>query len=353
MAKVDLNDARQRLAQIPREQIGFFPTPLHRLDNLSKDLGISLYLKRDDLSGPSTFGGNKVRKLEYLLADAKRLGAEYVITYGATQSNHAMLTAIASSRAGLRPVLFLTAVVPPDPKDLRGNLLLDHVLGAEIHILPMQPGMSMADASAARYESAKLRIMELESLGHRCYKIPGGGASPVGCLAFASGYLEMMEQAQREGVDDFDYIVHASGSGGTLAGLTAGRALSGSRAAILSFASGFKGADYASNVADMANKALSLIDCTPLVAPEDIKFDMGYVGQGYECPTDASTDAVRLFARREGVLFDPVYTSKALAGMLEYIDLGTIPKGSKVLFWHTGGVTALFAEAAIVGDVHR
>lgn len=353
LSRSELSHTIDRLAQIPKERIGFFPTPFHRLCSMSEDLGVGLYLKRDDLTGPATFGGNKVRKLEYLLADAKRLSATHVITYGATQSNHAMLTAVTSVRAGLRPVLFLSAIVPPNEQDLRANLLLDHVLGAEVHILPVRSGMSMVDAAAERAEAAKMRISELESQGYRCYEIPGGGANPIGSLGFASAYVEMMEQARQHGLDDVDYVVHASGSGGTLAGLLAGRVLVGSKARILSFTSSYKGDDYADNLASMANKTLSILDCDFQVAPSDIAYDSSYVGGGYEVPTEASTRAIRLFAQREGIFFDPVYTSKALAGLLNYVDRGSIAKGSSVVFWHTGGTTALFSESAIVGQVYR
>ncbi len=352
MDKQKLGDALERLARVPRERLGFFPTPFHRLKNLSEEFGVELYLKRDDLTGPATFGGNKVRKIEFLIADAKRSGAEYVITHGATQSNHAMLTAACCACTGLKPVLFLNAIVPPSENDLRANLLLDHILGAEVHIIPASPGEKSGDADRRREEAAKARIRELESKGHRCYEIPVGGASPIGTLGFVSGYIELMEQLSSSGLDDPDYVVHASGSGGTLAGLLAGRALTGSKATILSFASGPKGSEYADHVAALANRALALLGCEPLVTSRDVKVDTDFVGEGYEIPTEASTSAIKLFARREGIFFDPVYTAKALAGLVEYIRSGRIPGGSRVVFWHTGGATALFAEKAMVGRVY-
>lgn len=353
MDKQKLTTARERLARVPRERLGFFPTPFHRLPNLSRELDIELYLKRDDLTGPATFGGNKVRKLEFLIADAKRSGAEYVITHGATQSNHAMLTAACCARAGLKAVLFLDAIVSPSEDDLRANLLLDHVLGAEVHVVPASPGAKFGEASSPREEAAGERLRELEAEGHRCYEIPIGGASPVGTLGFISGYVELMEQLSWCGMDDPDYVVHATGSGGTLAGLLAGRALAGSSSTILSFAASPKGTEYPGQVVDLANRALALLGCEPLVSPDDVHVDTDFVGEGYEVPTEASTEAIKLFARREGVFFDPVYTAKALAGLVEYVKSGRIPKGSRVVFWHTGGATALFAEKTIVGEVFR
>ncbi|MBR1558896.1 MAG: pyridoxal-phosphate dependent enzyme, partial [Clostridia bacterium] len=146
-----INDAKALFDALPRAPLGFFPTPLQRLDRLSDKLGIELYIKRDDFTGMNLFGGNKVRKLEYLLGGALATGATHAITYGATQSNHAMETAAACRRAGLMPILYLTAVVPPDGHSLRANLLLDHILGAEIHIVPIEPGETEADAEARSF----------------------------------------------------------------------------------------------------------------------------------------------------------------------------------------------------------
>ena len=143
-----IQEARTLLQRLPRQSLGFYPTPLHRLERLSRQLGVELYLKRDDLSGVNLFGGNKIRKLEYLLGDAVDRGCGAAITYGATQSNHAMQTAAACRRCGLAPILYLVSVVEPDPRQLRANLLLDSVLGAEVHIVPMAPGETEEEAEA-------------------------------------------------------------------------------------------------------------------------------------------------------------------------------------------------------------
>jgi len=347
-----VREVEERLEKIPRLKLGFFPTPLHRLDTLSKELDIDLYVKRDDLTGPSAFGGNKIRKLEFLLADAINKKAEYVFTYGATQSNHAMLTAAMCRKCGLKPVLFLSAIVPPREGDYRANLLLDKIFDADIHILPMRPGMTMEEAAAERDEAARALMTKLEKEGHKCYDIPAGGANVIGGIGFVSGFVELTSQLLERGIGEADYVVHATGSGGTLSGLLAGRALIGSKTKIISFASGPKPVDYPDRVAEMANDVLKFLGFETKVSAKDILFDDNYVGEGYEKPTDASTKAIRLFAQKEGILFDPVYTAKALSGLLDYVSKGKIPPKSKVVFWHTGGTTALFSEKEIVGRVY-
>ena len=180
-------------------------------------------MKRDDLTGRSLFGGNKIRKLEYLIGDALAKGAEYVFTYGATQSNHAMQTATACRKAELKPILYLTAVVPVDKTDVRSNLFLDQVLGAEIHIVRMLEGETEDDADQRALQMAAIRRQELEKEGHVCYDVPMGGANRVGSIGFADGYLELTQQMQALGKKSRIFLYHATGTAGTMAGLAAGR----------------------------------------------------------------------------------------------------------------------------------
>lgn len=246
-------EAKTLLHSKPRCELGFFPTPLHRLDRLSEDLGIDLYMKRDDLTGRSLFGGNKIRKLEYLIGDALAKGAEYVFTYGATQSNHAMQTATACRKAGLKPILYLTAVVPVDETDVRSNLFLDQVLGAEIHIVRMLEGETEDDADERALQMAAIRRQELEKEGHVCYDVPMGGANRVGSIGFADGYLELTQQMQALG-KKADFLYHATGTAGTMAGLAAGRKLIGSSTRIVSVNVSKKDDSYLKKAADLANR---------------------------------------------------------------------------------------------------
>ena len=347
------NGARALFARLPKKELGFFPTPFYRLDRLSEELGVNLYVKRDDFTGITLFGGNKVRKLEYLLGDAAGKGCDPAIPYGATQSNHAMETAAACRRCGIRPILYLTAVVPPDERDVRANLLLDKILGAEIHIVDILEGETEEDAEARSFGMGAEQAARLTAEGHPCYDIPMGGASVIGSVGFAEGFLELQEQMDAMGLEA-DYIFHSTGTGGTMAGLAAGRVLAGSRAKIISVsASPKEEAAYLKKVQGLADEVLGLLGSPLRVDPADLHLDTGYYAPGYEIPNEASSEAIRLLARTEGLFADPVYTGKALAGLLDYVKTGRVPQGSSVVFWHTGGATALFAEPAILGDLFK
>lgn len=348
----DIQNARRYLKGLAKAQLGFFPTPFYRLDNLSRKLGVELYIKRDDFTGASLFGGNKIRKLEYLIGDAKKKGAEYVFTFGATQSNHAMQTVCSCNRLGIKPVLYLVAIVKPDEEDLRSNLLLDKILGAKMHIIEPEEGETEAEASERALQLARAHMKRLEEQNHICYEIPMGGASEVGSTGFIEGYIELEEQMRALGIKA-DYIFHATGTGGTMAGIQAGRKLLSSECRVISIEVGVKKDDYAEKTAELANKSLDLIGAKDVrvSAREDIHTDGNYYLPGYEIPNEASSRAIRMLAKEEGLFIDPVYTGKAFAGMLDYIESGKIAPKSTVVFWHTGGATGLFAEKQILGDL--
>ena len=347
-----LQGAQELFKSLPRTQLGFFPTPFYKLENLSAQLGINLYIKRDDFTGMNLFGGNKVRKLEFLLGQAKAQGCEYAITYGATQSNHAMETAASCRRCGIKPILYLTAVVPPDAKDIRANLLLDKILDAEIQIVPIEAGEEEDDAEARSFKMGAARAAELNASGHPCVDIPMGGANRTGSLGFAAGFLELAQQLETAGLHA-DYIFHPTGTGGTMAGLAAGRKLAGSDTRIVSVAVSRKDETYEGKVANLANQVLADLGSPLQVDPErDLHLERGYYLPGYEQPNEEASAAIKLLAKTEGLFVDPVYTGKALAGLLGYVREGLVPQGSTVVFWHTGGATALFAEQAILGKLY-
>lgn len=347
-----LKEARALFEDFPKTKLGFFPTPCYKLERMSSLLGIELYIKRDDFTGMSLFGGNKIRKLEYLIGDAVAKGSEYVFTFGATQSNHAMQTACACRRCGLKPVLYLVAVVRPDPNDLRSNLLLDRILGAEVHVIEIQKGETEAEAEERALVMARAHMERLEAEGHRCYEVPMGGASVVGSIGFAEGFLEMEEQMADLGAKP-QYLFHATGTGGTMAGLQAGRKLAGSEIEICSVNVSEKSAEYPDRCAALANSCLSLLGVSGLhvSSSQDIHLDPHYYLPGYEIPNPAASEAICTLAREKGLFLDPVYTGKAFAGLFDYVRSGKVKKGSTVLFWHTGGATALFAEKEILGEI--
>lgn len=337
--------------QLPKVALGFFPTPVHKLQRLSDELGVNLYLKRDDLTGPNLFGGNKIRKLEYLVGDAIAQGADTLITFGATQSNHAMETAVAARQAGLDVILYLETITPNQAGDDRANILVDKVLGATIHYVSMAD-RTEAEADAIAMTQAEAEAAELAKQGHKAYIIPVGGATPIGSTGFVLGFKELMDQLPDVNVD---YVVHGSGTGGTAAGLIAGAkafSKSGHPTQILSMNVSPKPEEHYQKVVTLANDALHLLGLPQTVSLADTHFDQSYFGEGYEIPSDSATQAIKRLAQSEGILTDPVYTGKALAGLFDYVKTGKIAPGSNVVFWHTGGVSALFAEPAMVGKLY-
>lgn len=351
---VTINEAKSMLAGAARVPLGFFPTPLHRLDKMSEELGVNLWIKRDDFTGSNLFGGNKTRKLEFLIGKALGEGASAVITYGATQSNHAMQTAWAAAKSGLKPILYLAAVVPPDPDDFKANLLLDGIYGAEIHVVDLEEGESFEDAERRSFKMGKSHVARLADSGVICYDIPMGGANEYGSLGYVNAMIELAEQMDAAGIG-FDYLYHSTGSGGTMAGLVAGKHLLGLDMEIHSVTAMGIGDDgsYAARAARLANGALELIGGgeSSSVNPGDFVIDQNHYAPGYECPSEEATEAIKLLARTEGILVDPVYSGKAFAGLLADIRSGQIPAGSNVLFLHTGGSTVFFAEKEILGEL--
>lgn len=339
--------AKERLAALPRAQLGFFPTPLHRAERLSAELGIDLWLKRDDLTGIGLFGGNKIRKLEYVLGQAKALGCDRVVSYGASQSNCAMQVATACRRLGIKPILYLVALV--EPGEARANLLLDQVLGAEIHLVPLNGGTE-AEAEEAAVAQGRAHMARLEAQGHKCYEVPMGAAEPLGSAGFIGGWMELLDQLDQADIRA-DYLYHGTGTGGTLAGLAAGRKLTGRGPEIVAVNVSPKGPEYLDKVAALGTEALKAIGSGLTLEPGDFRTDLGYYGAGYEIPSPEGTAAIRRLAETEGVFVDPVYTGKALSGLIGHVETGLVPQGSTVVFWHTGGATALFAEPEIVGSL--
>ena len=310
----DLND-------FPRVSLGLFPTPVHRLDAISRLLGIEVWIKRDDLTGLG-LGGNKVRKLEFLLAEARAQGAALVFTTGGAQSNHAMLTAAAAGRLGLRAILILKK---RGVTALRGNLLLERLMGTEVRFLDTD---DYADIYA-----------EMDRLGREIglpyYMIPCGGSNALGALGYVACARELRDQGAR-----FEHIVCAEGSGGTMAGLALGAKL---------FLPGTRvhGMTVDSDPFDVITPALmreaaALLEADTEITAGDFSLrDM--CGPGYAIPSEEGNAAVALMAAREGIFLDPVYTGKAFAGLLAMAREGAFAPGERVLFLHSGGAGGLFA----------
>jgi D-cysteine desulfhydrase family pyridoxal phosphate-dependent enzyme len=316
----------------PRVKIAYLPTPIEPLPRLSAALGgPNILIKRDDLTGLA-FGGNKTRKLEFLLADAQAQGAHTLITAGAVQSNHCRQTAAAAARFGLGCILILYG---DQPAGLSGNLLLDQLLGAEI-VWTTRP---------ERDKILKETFDAAWTVGRRPYLIPYGGSNHLGAAAYAYAMQEMVAQfAVSPGLSSPNWIVFPSSSGGTQAGMALGARMFGFPGKVLGISVDELQDVLQSRVANLANLTAEYLDETIHFSPEDIFVNADYLGGGYGVVGEPEREAVLMFAKLEGMLLDPVYTGRAAAGLIDLIRRGSFTKQDTVLFWHTGGSPALFAD---------
>ena len=317
---------------LPKVSLILAPTPLHRLDRISDELGLDIWIKRDDLSG-FAMGGNKGRKLEYLIGEALRLGVDTIVTCGSAQSNFVRQLAAACSRFKIR---FLAVVMPLpyefEPTDgglspTGGNILLDSMLGAEIHMLPNGTWDEL-------FAETKKVVNKCRKEGANVYEIPIGGSSPQGAYAFLEAGIELILQDPL-----FDLVIGASSSGSTQTGLTYaftgrptrfhGIACDPEPDMVREFAALAKGLDKITGLALELNS-------------KDFEFDLRFVGPGYGVPSEGGNAAIEKLARMEGIFLDPVYSGKAFHGLLEMARNGELPP--RVCFWHTGGSPALFAN---------
>lgn len=326
-----------------RVPLATLPTPLHPLPRLREALGgaarcPTLLIKRDDLTGLA-LGGNKARKLEYLIGDAQDRGATVVVTTGAAQSNHARMTAAAARAAGMQVHLVLTA--DPDPPN-QGNLLLDRLFGAVIHFVPppADPTLATSDEEAAKVAEV---LAALAARGEVPYEIPVGGSSGVGVLGYTFGTREIVDQLTAMAARPAR-LYFASGSRGTQAGLTLGAKWCQAPYAVYGVAVSGGESFKRERVFRIANEAAALAGIDTRVGDEDLFTDQGYIGDGYGLPTAGGLEAIHLLAETEGILLDPVYTAKAMACLIDHVRRGVLDSADSVLFLHTGGVPALFAH---------
>ena len=328
------------LSGFPRVSLAHLPTRLEFLPQLTERLGgPEIWVKRDDCTGLAT-GGNKTRKLEFSMGEALEQGADTIITVGAVQSNHVRQTAAAAAKLGMSCEVLLEHRVQK-PSDLyrnSGNVLLDRILGANLR--EYDKG---TDFDAAMDEIAG----EVRANGGTPYIIPGGASNPVGALGYVGCAEELLQQCEAQDVV-FDHVVLASGSAGTHAGMAVGLRASGSDLPILGIGVNVPRDEQEARVYDLAIATADYIDRPGCVSRQDIVADCNYVGPGYGEPTAGMNEAVLMRARTEGLLFDPVYSGKALAGMIDYVRKGRFTAGQKIVFLHTGGVAGLFAYADIL-----
>ena len=322
------------LERFPRTALCHQPTPIEPMPRLSAHLaGPELFIKRDDCTGLAT-GGNKTRKLEFLVGDALQQGADMLVTQGAVQSNHVRQTAAAACKVGMKCHALLERRVPgrAESYESTGNVLLDALFGATHEFRP--PGLDMNAEAVAVTE-------RLKEEGHKPYFIPGGGSNPTGALGYASCAQEVVSHATSTG-QSFDWLVMGTGSTGTQSGLVAGFKALGYDLPVMGVSVRQPKERQTDAVHGLTQKTLEKLGAGT-VTRDEILVDDGYVGEGYGIPADSTLEAIRLLARLEGILLDPVYSAKGMAGLIGMVREGFFKQTDKVLFLHTGGATALFA----------
>ncbi|MEM1361813.1 MAG: D-cysteine desulfhydrase [Pseudomonadota bacterium] len=340
MAVTDVSDApvretkRIEFDRFPRVGLCHRPTPIEAMPRLTEHLGgPTLFIKRDDCTGLAT-GGNKTRKLEFLLGDALRQNAEMIVTQGAVQSNHVRQTAAAACRSGLKCHVLLERRVPDRRPDYEttGNVFLDDLFGTTYEFRPAGLDMN-AEAEAV--------TKEFRAKGQRPYFIPGGGSNAVGALGYAQCAQEIADQCQASG-QRFDWLVMGTGSTGTQAGLVAGFHAMGYDLPVMGISVRQPRERQVHAVHATTSKTLELLSEAP-INPTKIHVDDGYVGAGYGLPAESTYEAIALAARQEGILLDPVYSAKGMAGLIGLVRAGFFKPEDSIVFLHTGGATALFA----------
>lgn len=328
------------LARQPRLPLAQLPTPIHDATRLREALGgprrcPRILIKRDDLTALG-LGGNKARKLEYLVADAQAQGATTLITTGAVQSNHARMTAAAACVAGMRSVLVLTTTT--GTPELAGNLLLDHLYGATVRLVPsVDPMLAVGQDEAVVAEV----VAEEEAHGLKPYVIPVGGSSGIGVLGYVGGTAELVEQLAAMAVTP-TRLYYASGSRGTQAGLTLGATLCDAPYRVYGVAVSAGEPEKIERARRIANEAAARLDLPERLELSDLTTDQAFIGDGYGIPTSGGLEAIDLLARSEAILLDPCYTSKGMAALIAHVREGALTAGETVVFLHTGGMPALF-----------
>jgi D-cysteine desulfhydrase len=314
-------------------QIAYLPTPIDRMERLGRHLGgPSLLIKRDDQTGLAT-GGNKTRKLEFLVADALAQGCDYLVTTGAPQSNHCRQTAAAAARFGLGCSLVLRGSAPPDTT---GNLLLDKLFGAHIY---------WTNGSSDCNQVINGVMGELRAMGRRPYLIPLGGSNVFGATGYVMAMGELMKQLEAEH-HNVDFIVFASSSGGTHAGLVLGTHVYGFRGGVLGISVDHPADALSTQVAALTTATATHLGLGTLSLADRVNVNDDYIGDGYAQVGEAEREAIQMVAQLEGILLDPVYTGRAMGGLIDLIRWGAFTRRQTVLFWHTGGTAALPAFAS-------
>jgi L-cysteate sulfo-lyase len=345
MPHTQLADLKERIDRFPRQRLISLPTPFLKLENLSRSLGgPEIYVKRDDLTGLA-FGGNKSRKLEFIIADALDHGADAIVTWASLHSNWCMQTAAAARRFGLKPVLILFRTSDMVP-EYDGNLLLDYILGADIRIKEAERGKVVSEQLARK--SVEEAVQELKKSGRTPYAVAVGGSvpgfsmkKPLGAMSYVAAFVEMIEQARAAAVD-VTHIVHATGSGATQAGLLVGAMASDEKIKVIGISVSDEKETFARTVFDICGATQRTLAIDRAVSREDVIVLDEYIKDGYGILNREVAEAIRLVFTQESIVLDPVYTGKAMAALIDLVKKGYFKKSDTVVFFHTGGTPALF-----------
>ena len=315
--------------RLPRIRLANLPTPLEEMPRLSKLLGgPKIWIKRDDLTG-LVFGGNKVRKLEFEIADAVKQRADVIVAGGVIQSNHALATTVAARKLGMKVVLLLRG---KEPEEYAGNLLLDHIFGAEIRFIQSEWHESV--------ETTRKVVQELKEKGYNPYVAPF--SSPLSSVGYVNAVLELQKQAKRMNLK-IDCLVHAAGSGGTQAGIVVGNKALEAGIDVIGIATESDDDWLLNTTTQMADKCASLLDLDLTIVKDDVKILYDYVGEGYGILDKKSQETIKFVAITEGIMLDPVYTVKAMAGLMDLVKKGHFKNHENIVFLHTGGIPAISA----------
>jgi 1-aminocyclopropane-1-carboxylate deaminase/D-cysteine desulfhydrase-like pyridoxal-dependent ACC family enzyme len=342
--------------KLPRCRIGFYPTPFHALPNLSAAYGIKLFMKREDLAGPSAISGSKMRLAEFILGRALENGVTHVITQGEYLTNSGLQFAAACRRAGITPILVLTRNVPRHGElgEFRGNYLLNKTMGVETHVVNVSGNVWHSPGEASKVvDLVTARKLELEAQGHEVLVVGTGGAHPNGFVAHAVTFREMLEQCEVE----LGYVYHTIGTGTALPGMLAAKLILGHPVKLRSISIQTFGDGHRMNAGVLVERTKAVLETLGAPVPDDatiraeIDIDQRFIGEDYAVASPESSAAIRELARAEGVFVGPVYTGKGLAGLLDHARSGRIPVGSNVAFLHTGDTGNLFEIPQVVGHI--
>ena len=352
MAAYSIPELKTKIQKFPKQDLIHLPTPFKKLENLSEEMGgPNIYIKRDDMTGLA-FGGNKSRKLEFIMQDVMDKNADVIITWAGLQSNWCLQTAAAARKFGITPILILFNVYDL-PEEFDGNLLLDLILSADIKIKEMGKGniLHMEDVDEILEDTAK----EVIRGGQTPYIAPIGGSAaggsmgdPLGAISYVNAYVEMVEQAEEMDMD-VDYVLHASGSGGTQAGLAVGAKALSDKAKILGVSVADEKNTYTDYVLDIASDTQTALDLDLEIEKKNIIVFDEYLGEGYGEMNKEVAEAIQLMSMKEGIFLDPVYTGKALVALMDLVKKGYFEKEDNVVFFHTGGTAALFPNKLKLG----